>query len=71
MKPVFIRLENPASTQDLVLLLRKKVADANEILNNLKRLRSAEDSELSSWNQEMKKAEQVMAIVQKELMDAH
>lgn len=69
MKQVFIKLENPNSVHDLVSLLRKKIADANAIIENLKRIRNAEDLELTSWHQEINKAEQTINSLQRALID--
>ena len=61
---VFVRLDKYRELYDLLGQVRAKLSDAKQILRNVKELKSQEDTELESWQNEL-------AAVEQKLSDIH
>ncbi len=69
MKQVFIRLPNPNSVEDIVSLIRKKISEANSIIDDLRKMRNSEDLEITTWHQELNKVEQDVINLEQNLTE--
>ena len=60
---VFVRLDKYRELYDLLGQIRTKLGDAKQILKKVKELKSQEDSELESWQNELASVEQKLSEI--------
>lgn len=48
--PVFVKVDDYKEILDVLEMIRTRVSEIRQVLNNLKSLRNEEDSELAVWN---------------------
>lgn len=52
-KPIFVKLNQYRDISDIINLVRKKLAEAKSLLDQINKLREQEDTELADWRHEM------------------
>ena len=60
---VFVRLDKYRELNDLLGQIRAKLGDAKQILKKVKELKSQEDGELDSWQNELGAVEQKLSEI--------
>ena len=60
---VFVRIDKYKELYDLLGQIRTKLSDAKQILKKVKELKSQEDGELESWQNELAAVEQKLSEI--------
>ena len=66
--PVFVKLDEYKDVTDIVNLAREKVQQAKAVLNRIQQLKSQEDAEFESWQNELSEIENKIEDIDKKLM---
>lgn len=48
--PVFVKIEEYKDVLDILSVIKGKISDAKEVLNEITELKEKEDSQIDSWN---------------------
>ena len=60
---VFVRIDRYRELYDVIRQIRSKLDDARQVLRKIKDLKSQEDSELESWENELATVEQKLTEI--------
>ena len=60
---VFVRIDRYRELYDVIRQIRTKLDDAKQVLKKIKDLKSQEDSELESWENELATVEQKLSEI--------
>ena len=60
---VFVRIDRYRELYDVIRQIRAKLDDAKQVLKKIKDLKSQEDSELESWENELATVEQKLSEI--------
>ena len=67
--PVFVKIEDYKDVIDIMEIIKSKINEANDVLNNIKQLKSQEDSELEAWSANLEDVERKVAYVDRALFE--
>ncbi|MCF7861362.1 hypothetical protein K9M79_03865 [Candidatus Woesearchaeota archaeon] len=67
--PVFVKVDDYKDVLELVNLLKAKLVEARDTINDLYELKNEEDAELDLWNTEMEEIERKINFVDKSLFE--
>lgn len=63
--PVFVKVDDYKEILDVLEMIRTRVSEIRQVLNNLKSLRNEEDSELAVWNNAINEIEKKVEGIDK------
>jgi len=63
--PVFVKVDDYKEILDVLEMIRTRVSEIRQVLNNLKSLRNEEDSELAVWSNAINEIEKKVEGIDK------
>jgi len=69
--PVYVRIDEYKDVLDVVRMLKGKLGEAKETLNQIQQLRNEEDAELESWKAGLADVEQKVDYLDSSLLEPH
>jgi hypothetical protein len=67
--PVFVKVDDYKDVLELVDLIKAKLVEARDTINNLYELKNEEDAELDLWNTEIEEIERKINFIDKSLFE--
>ena len=68
---VFVKLEEYEDVLDIMNTMRLKLNEANELLNNITKLKESEDKEIQVWQSQLEEIDKKIALVSNNLFEAN
>ena len=62
--PVFVKIEKYGEVEDTIKQIKAKLEEAKEVLEKLDSIRSEEEKEITTWEQDIKNMEEKLAAVE-------
>jgi predicted nucleic acid-binding Zn-ribbon protein len=64
---VFVRIDRYREVHDVISQVKSKVDEAQQVLKKVKELKTQEDDEISSWNDELESVERKVSEISEAL----
>lgn len=66
--PVFVKIDEYKNVLDIIQVLKGKVRESKNLLENLHKMKMEEDSELEEWSSELEEIEKRIESIDKNLL---